>query len=116
MLALVWDGVQARVAQHPDPSPRHGMALVRVTRAGVCRTDLEIVKGYMSFRGVLGHELVGVVVDGPAEWRRKRVVAEINFACGTCAACQRGLQRHCPTRRVMGILNADGAFAELLAV
>ena len=67
----------------------------------------------MDFRGVLGHEFVGTVEDGPAEWRGRRVVGEINFACGRCALCARGLQRHCPTRRVMGILDADGAFAEL---
>lgn len=87
-----------------------------MTRAGVCNTDLEIAKGYMSFRGVLGHELVGVVVDGPEAWRGKRVVVEINFACGACASCEQGLGRHCPTRTVMGILGADGAFAELVSV
>jgi threonine dehydrogenase-like Zn-dependent dehydrogenase len=87
-----------------------------MTRAGVCNTDLEIAKGYMSFRGVLGHELVGVVVDGPDAWRGKRVVVEINFACGSCAACEQGLGRHCPSRTVMGILGADGAFSELVSV
>jgi threonine dehydrogenase-like Zn-dependent dehydrogenase len=84
--------------------------------AGVCNTDLEIARGYMGFRGVLGHEGVGEVVEGPAAWRGRRVVSEINFACGRCDTCQSGLGRHCPTRRVMGILDADGAFAELLAV
>jgi threonine dehydrogenase-like Zn-dependent dehydrogenase len=70
----------------------------------------------MGFRGVLGHELVGVVVDGPDAWRGKRVVSEINFACGACASCAAGLGRHCPSRTVMGILGADGAFAELVSV
>src|SRR5262245_60028063 len=81
MLALVWDGVQARVVERDAPRIGEGMALVRVAQAGICNTDLEIVKGYMSFRGTLGHELVGVVEDGPSEWLGRRVVAEINFAC-----------------------------------
>lgn len=92
------------------------MALVRVALAGICNTDLELVKGYMQFRGVLGHEFVGVVEDGPTAWRAQRVVGEINFGCNRCDVCRRGLRRHCPSRRVMGILNADGAFAELVAV
>jgi threonine dehydrogenase-like Zn-dependent dehydrogenase len=89
---------------------------VRIRLAAVCNTDIEIIKGYMGFRGVLGHEFVGVVQEGPPEWVAKRVVSEINFACGTCPACLHGVQRHCPNRRVMGILDADGAFAELVAV
>ena len=116
MRALVWDGIAARVVERPEPVPTPAMAVVRVTRAGICNTDLELVKGYMDFRGVLGHEFTGTVEAGPAEWRGKRVVGEINFACGSCPACRSGLVRHCPHRRVMGILNADGAFAELVAV
>jgi threonine dehydrogenase-like Zn-dependent dehydrogenase len=84
--------------------------------AGVCNTDLELVKGYMRFRGILGHEFVGTVVEGPPVWRGRRVVGEINFACGNCRYCIQGWRRHCPHRRVMGILGADGAFAELVAV
>jgi threonine dehydrogenase-like Zn-dependent dehydrogenase len=116
MQALVWDGVRARLVDHPAPEPRPGMAVVRVHLAGICNTDLEITRGYMSFRGVLGHECVGTVDDGPARWRGKRVVTEINFACGACVLCVRGLGRHCPSRRVMGILGADGAFAEKVTV
>jgi threonine dehydrogenase-like Zn-dependent dehydrogenase len=116
MRALVWDGTDLRVADHPEPRADPQTAVVRVALAGICNTDLEIVKGYMGFRGVLGHEFVGTVVDGPSEWTGKRVVGEINFACGACAACRCGLGRHCAQRSVMGILNADGAFAELLAV
>ncbi len=116
MQALVWDGVRARVTDHPAPRPAPGIALLRVIAAGICNTDLEIVKGYMNFRGVLGHEFVGVVEDGPAAWRQRRVVAEINFACGTCPLCAQRLGRHCPNRTVMGILGADGAFAEMVAV
>lgn len=116
MRALLWDGATARVVDHPRPVPGAGAALVRVRLAGICNTDLELTKGYMNFRGVLGHEFVGTVEEGPAEWLGQRVVGEINFACGQCAWCARGLRRHCPTRRVMGILGADGAFAQFAAV
>jgi threonine dehydrogenase-like Zn-dependent dehydrogenase len=70
----------------------------------------------MGFTGVPGHEFVGSVSEGPSDWFGKRVVGEINFACGRCDYCRRDLGRHCPNRSVMGILNADGAFAEYLAV
>jgi threonine dehydrogenase-like Zn-dependent dehydrogenase len=112
MRALCFDGVATRVAEVPTPKVCDETVLVRVRLAGVCNTDLEIVKGYMGFRGVLGHEFVGDVEQGPEEWRGQRVVGEINFACQTCPLCARGLQRHCPSRSVMGILDADGAFAE----
>ena len=116
MQALTWDGARAAVGERPEPRGDAERVVVRVTLAGVCNTDLEITRGYMSFRGVLGHELVGVVADGPPEWRGRRVVGEINFACGRCPTCAAGLGRHCPTRTVMGILGADGAFAEYVAV
>ena len=116
MRALAFDGQALSVVDRPEPRPADGLAVVRVHLAGVCRTDLELIKGYMGFRGVLGHEFVGEVVDGPADWCGKRVVGEINFACGRCAACAGGLGRHCPTRRVLGILGADGAFAERVAL
>src|SRR5262245_23046398 len=117
MRALVWDGkdlaLQARVT---EPEASAGGAVVRVRLAGICATDLQIFKGYMGFRGIPGHEFVGEVIEGPAEWRSRRVVGEINFACGTCEYCARALGRHCAQRTVMGILGADGSFAELLSV
>jgi threonine dehydrogenase-like Zn-dependent dehydrogenase len=116
MRALHFDGSIARAIDVPPPEPLEDSAVVRVTLAGICNTDLEIVKGYMGFRGVLGHEFVGVIDDGPSEWIGQRVVSEINFACQRCVMCQANLQRHCPERRVMGILDADGAFAELVRV
>ncbi|WP_437595883.1 alcohol dehydrogenase catalytic domain-containing protein [Sorangium sp. So ce590] len=116
MRALVWDGTAARVIDRDPPSITAGMAVVEVRCAGICNTDLEITKGYMGFRGTLGHEFVGEVVDGPAAWRGRRVVGEINFACGLCTTCARGLGRHCPARTVMGIVGADGALAERVAV
>ncbi len=116
MRALLWNGTEARVVERPEPEATPDMAVVRVALAGICNTDLELVKGYMGFRGVLGHELIGTVVHGPQPWLGQRVVAEINFGCERCPLCARGLRRHCPSRRVMGILNADGAFAERVAV
>lgn len=99
------------------PTRKAGEALVRVSLAGVCNTDLEIVKGYMGFTGVLGHEFVGEVVQSEnPSWLGKRVNAEINLACRRCAMCERGLSRHCPSRTVLGILGKDGCFAEYVTV
>ncbi len=114
MRALLFDDNEARVAEVAEPQACDESVLVRVSLAGICNTDLEIVKGYMQFRGILGHEFVGRVEAGPPEWRGQRVVGEINFACRSCPICAQGLHRHCPSRAVMGILDADGAFAELV--
>ncbi len=89
-------------------------SLVRVLRAGICNTDLEIVKGYMGFRGVLGHEFVGIVEEG--DLRGARVVGEINAYDGTCPTCLRGDVTHCPNRTTLGIVHRDGAFAEYLTL
>jgi threonine dehydrogenase-like Zn-dependent dehydrogenase len=94
--------------------PRDGEVLVRVLRAGVCETDLQLIRGYMGFSGVLGHEFVGVAQSGPMQGRR--VVGEINCSCWTCSTCRAGRPSHCPNRSVLGILNHDGAFADLIAV
>lgn len=116
MRALHFDGRSVRLGERPDPTPLPDHVLVRVSLAGVCNTDLELAKGYMGFRGILGHEFVGRVAEGPEEWMGRRVVGEINFACRSCSTCGRGLERHCPNRTVMGIAGADGAFAELVRV
>jgi threonine dehydrogenase-like Zn-dependent dehydrogenase len=110
--AVHFDGSTVRLTDRPLPASWDDSVLVRVSLAGICNTDLEIVKGYMGFHGVLGHEFVGTVEEGPDEWRGQRVVGEINFACRSCPICAQGLQRHCPSRQVMGILEADGTFAE----
>jgi threonine dehydrogenase-like Zn-dependent dehydrogenase len=112
-LALGDAGVELRT-DYPTPSPRDGEVLVRVLRAGICETDLQLVRGYMSFRGVLGHEFVGVAESGVFAGRR--VVGEINCSCGSCAICAAGLSTHCTNRRVLGILNHDGVFADFVSV
>lgn len=112
-VALDEDGV-AFHDDYPEPRPREGEVLVRVLRAGICETDLQLIRGYMRFRGVLGHEFVGVPQDGPFAGRR--VVGEINCSCGACETCGAGLPTHCSHRSVLGILNHDGAFADAVSV
>lgn len=100
--------------EHPEPEPGPGEALIRVSLAGICNTDLELVRGYMGFSGVLGHEFVGEVLAAPGapDWVGKRVCGEINLGCGDCPQCARAMARHCPHRRVLGILGKDGCLAE----
>ncbi|HEX7229711.1 MAG TPA: alcohol dehydrogenase catalytic domain-containing protein [Candidatus Binatia bacterium] len=116
MRALYWDGRELSFLPSFDAPTPESTALIKVHLAGICATDLQIFAGYMAFTGVPGHEFVGSVEQGPAELIGKRVVGEINFGCGECPACRQRLDRHCPNRRVMGILNANGAFAEYVAV
>lgn len=102
---------------YPDPAPGPDEALIEVIMAGVCDTDLELARGYMGYRGVIGHEFVGLVKSAPQdELVGKRVVGEINIACGRCPACQSGNKNHCPTRQVLGILGRNGAFADNLTL
>jgi threonine dehydrogenase-like Zn-dependent dehydrogenase len=115
MQALVYDQRLELRSDYPDPARAAGESIVHVSLAGICGTDLEIARGFMSFSGVPGHEFVGRVVetDNP-ELRGKRVVGEINSGCGRCLECRSGLVRHCASRTVLGILGRDGAFAEFL--
>ncbi|MEW6349737.1 MAG: alcohol dehydrogenase catalytic domain-containing protein [Thermodesulfobacteriota bacterium] len=116
MKALVYDG-RASLREVPVPVPGPGEALVRVSVAGICKTDIEISKGYMDFRGVLGHEFCGVVEYSPDEaLTGKRVVGEINAGCNECPYCRKGLSRHCPHRTVLGIQGRDGAMAEYVTL
>jgi threonine dehydrogenase-like Zn-dependent dehydrogenase len=112
-IVLDRDGVVA-CHDYPEPDLRDGEVMVDVLRAGICETDLQLVRGYMGFQGVLGHEFVGVARTGPLASRR--VVGEINCSCLTCDTCRAGRPSHCPNRSVLGILNHDGAFADLIAV
>lgn len=117
MQALWLEDGSLRVREDvPVPSPPRGEALVRVTLAGICNTDVELVRGYYPYRGILGHEFVGVVEDGPVAMVGQRVVGEINAVCGECAACKGGRPTHCERRTVLGIVNRDGAFAEYLSL
>jgi threonine dehydrogenase-like Zn-dependent dehydrogenase len=102
----------------PLPSPPPDEALVRVTLAGICNTDLELVGGYYPFSGIPGHEFVGRVERAPLrpEWVGRRVVGEINASCGACPACRAGRPTHCENRTVLGIKERHGAFAEYLAL
>ena len=100
----------------PIPEPPPGEALVRVLRAGICNTDLELLRGYYPYRGILGHEFVGIVEQGPADLVNKRVVGEINAACGKCRFCLSQQPTHCENRTVLGIVNRNGAFAEYLTL
>ena len=100
-----------------DPVPRPGEVLIRVLLSGICNTDLELQRGYHAFSGIPGHEFVGMV-EGPegSPWKGKRVVGEINLACGRCDWCRRDLGRHCPKRTVLGIRGHPGAHAELITL
>ena len=100
----------------PIPKPPEGEALVRVLCAGICNTDLELIKGYYPYTGIIGHEFVGVVEQGPEHLINQRVVGEINAACGYCRFCRSGQPTHCENRTVLGIVNRNGAFAEYLSL
>ena len=125
MLAAVTRGKRVAVVQKPLPYLRPGWALVRVRLAGICNTDVEILRGYHNFQGTLGHEFVGEVAGVASardkKWIGRRVVGEINVACAglrlrpLCAYCRRGIPTHCARRRVLGIPGHDGAFAEFLS-
>lgn len=100
---------------HPEPRPAPDEALIRVLLAGICRTDQELVAGYMGFDGILGHEFVGRVESCPVrpELEGQRIVGEINCPCGRCPLCRAGMGNHCPERTVLGIAGRDGCLAEI---
>src|SRR5215510_13719126 len=115
MRALLFDKTLSLDARRAEPKANDGDTVIKVRQAGICATDLEITKGYMGFRGVLGHEFVGEVVSSPdRDLVGQRVCGEINIVCGRCDLCLSGLSTHCRARSVLGILNHDGAFAELV--
>jgi alcohol dehydrogenase len=117
MLSVHLESGRVEVRQMPLPRVPEGFARIRLLVAGICSTDLELQRGYYGFSGTPGHEFVGEVVasEDPA-WLGRRVAGEINLACGKCEWCARGLGRHCPTRRVLGIVNHPGAFREFLTL
>lgn len=114
MKATHFDG-KTMIFDNNYPNPKSDETLIRVNLAGICGTDLEILDGYMQYHGVLGHEFVGTVKQSKnSDLIGKRVVGEINAGCNQCDSCLNGMNRHCPNRSVLGILNRDGAFAEFL--
>jgi threonine dehydrogenase-like Zn-dependent dehydrogenase len=117
MRALVLDPGPVLRDDYPDPHPPAGESLIRVRMAGICGTDLELARGYMAYRGIPGHEFVGEVIEGAAPALiGKRIVGEINSACGHCDLCLGNLGRHCSNRTVLGIQGRNGAFAEYLTL
>jgi len=117
MLALWLDDRRLRLRDDvPVPEAPAGEALVRVLRAGICNTDLELVRGYYPYTGVPGHEFVGVVERAPPQLVGRRVVGEINAVCGSCDACRAGRRTHCERRSVLGIVRRHGSFAQYLTL
>lgn len=116
MKALWLEDRQLSVRDIPLPSAE-GEVLVRVRLSGICGTDLELVRGYYPYTGIIGHEFVGEVAEAPdSSLTGMRVVGEINDACGACAMCRRGHRTHCERRTVLGIVSRDGAHAEYVRV
>lgn len=115
MKALVYDE-KLSVKEVPVPNPKQGEVLIRIRYSSICNTDLEIVQGYMGFKGILGHEFVGEVVSEKSRLFGKDVVGEINISCGRCYMCQTGRKNHCTNRSVLGIFEHAGTFAEYLVL
>ena len=116
MKATFFDG-KKMILDKNYPNPEFNETIVRVSLAGICGTDLEILDGYMQYNGILGHEFVGVIEkSNNSDLIGKRVVGEINAGCGKCDSCVNGMERHCPSRTVLGILKRNGAFAEFLSL
>ena len=118
MRCLWLEAGRLELREIPRPIPVPGDALVRVTLAGICGTDLALLGGYYPYADIPGHEFVGVVESAPGapHWEGKRVTGEINAACGRCPTCLAGRPTHCPNRTVLGIVNRPGAFAEYLCL
>lgn len=116
MRAVVVKDRSAGIQVLPEPVPSEGEVMIRVRTAGICATDLEIIRGYAGFEGIIGHEFVGEVVSGSQNLVGKRVVGEINCVCGKCDMCQSGLSSHCRRRTVLGIQGRPGCFAEFVTL
>ncbi len=117
MKALFFNG-KLSITKVPIPQRKNNEILIRVLMAGICNTDIEITRGYIpGFKGILGHEFIGIIESADdSSLIGKRCTAEINFSCGKCEYCIKGLKRHCPHRSVLGIINQNGVFAEFVCV
>jgi threonine dehydrogenase-like Zn-dependent dehydrogenase len=117
MLSVYLESGRVEVLDVPKPVRPKGFALIRLLCGGICNTDLELQRGYYGFAGTPGHEFVGEVVEADsAEWIGRRVVGEINLACGVCGTCLSGMGRHCAARTVLGIVKHPGAFQEFFTL
>ncbi|MCC7448264.1 MAG: alcohol dehydrogenase catalytic domain-containing protein [Anaerolineae bacterium] len=113
MRALRYDDTLHLTNTEPEPTPGADEALIRLRRAGICHTDLELTRGYMGFRGVLGHEFVGELVHDVGAWQAgQRVVGEINIGCGNCDLCREGIPTQCRNRSTLGLANYPGVFSD----
>lgn len=113
MKAVVLKDKTILLSDENMPQRSVGEALIKINLAGICNTDIELMKGYMNYQGILGHEFVGKVVESDSDnLVGKRVVGEINIGCGECDWCLSSMSRHCPNRSVLGILNKNGVLAE----
>lgn len=116
MKALWLENNQISLRDVPLP-PKSNEVLVKIRKGGVCSTDLELVKGYYPYTGILGHEFVGEVVEAEdASWIGQRVVGEINVICNQCEQCLNGRSTHCENRTVLGIVKRDGTLAEFTSL
>jgi threonine dehydrogenase-like Zn-dependent dehydrogenase len=139
MRALYWDGHELSFnTSYPSPSSRSRIeggesrvagaiggcptdgenqrAIIKVHLAGICSTDLQIFKGYMGFKGVPGHEFVGSVSEGRVSSSANELSARSTLHVENVIGAGASLVATVPNRRVIGILNADGAFAECVSV
>ncbi len=103
------------------PSIKTGEALVKVSFAGICGTDMMIYFGKHPRAKApltMGHEFSGVIeeiADDSSFSIGDRVVVEPTISCGKCPACQSGHANVCKTLRLIGI-DMDGGFAEYVSV
>lgn len=122
MRAVIFDGSLRLEKNYPEPAPQKGEALIKTSLVGICNTDIEITRGYMNFKGILGHEFVGIVEEVKTSGENlknligERIVGEINCGCGRCSYCRSGNRNHCPNRKVLGIYRKDGAMADYLTL
>lgn len=106
-----------KLVQHPEPILADGEALLRVTRCGVCHTELDEIEGRMpppQLPVILGHQVVGVIEEGTNKGQRVGV-AWIASACGVCAFCTSGRENLCPEFKATG-RDVHGGYAEYMKI
>ncbi|HYI96751.1 MAG TPA: alcohol dehydrogenase catalytic domain-containing protein [Bryobacteraceae bacterium] len=117
MIAVHLGNGRVEIRKQRSPRRPEGFASIRLLVGGICNTDLELQRGYYGYSGTPGHEFVGEVIEADSRHLvGRRVVGEINLACENCSFCSKGLGRHCPRRKVLGIVKHPGAFREILTL